>query len=86
MKIKDLNPDLNTYILHTMANTNPVVKNTERKEFIEYLQGYPALRLLDTCCFYRKVYKDVMPVGKSVVESNNSFSKNEIFSLINEVF
>ena len=27
-----------------------------------------------------------MPYGKSVIESNNTFAKNEVLELINEVF
>lgn len=85
-KIKDINPKLKAYILHTMASTNPAVKKNEREEFQEYLQTFPELKLLDSCCYYRKIYKDVMPFGKSVIESMNTFAKNEIISIINEVF
>lgn len=85
-RIKDLNPNLIAYILHTMANTNPVVKTSERKEFKEYLSEYSNnLKLLDSCCYYRKIYRDVMPLGKSVMEANNSLASDEIEKLINEV-
>lgn len=85
-RIKDLNPTLSAYVLHTMANTNPVVRNTERTEFCEYLQDFTNLKLLESCCYYRKVYRDVMPLGKSVVESNNAVASREINDLIREVF
>jgi chromosome partitioning protein len=86
VKIKDLNPNLTTYILHTMANTNPTVKNNERKDFKEYLIDFPGLNLLKSSCFYRKIYRDVMPLGKSVVESSNLLAKEEIQELVEEIF
>lgn len=86
IKIKDLNPSLKAYVLHTMANTNPTVRENERKEFEEYLSDFPSLNLLNSCCYYRKIYRDVMPFGKSVIESNNSIAREEINNLINEVF
>lgn len=85
-RIKDLNPNLNAYILHTMANTNPVVRNNERNEFKEFLLDFPMLKLLTSCCYYRKIYRDVMPLGKSVIEENNLLAFNEIQSIIKEVF
>jgi chromosome partitioning protein len=84
-KIKDLNPALKSYVLHTMASTNPTVRTNERKAFKEYLQDFPNLMLLRSCCYYRKIYRDVMPLGLSVIESNNELAKNEIISIINEV-
>ena len=86
VKIKDLNPSLKAYVLHTMANTNPVVKTTERNEFEEYLSDFKTLSLLQSCCYYRKIYRDVMPIGQSVMESNNSMAKQEVQNLMNEVF
>lgn len=86
IKIKDLNPNLKAYILHTMANTNPTVKENERKEFEEYLSDFPSLNLLKSCCYYRKIYRDVMPMGKSVIESTNIIAKAEIDNLLKEVF
>ena len=85
-RVKDLNPGLKSYILHTMANTNHTVKSNERKEFVEYLSDFPSLILLDSCCYYRKVYRDVMPLGKSVLESDNLLAQQEILNVINEVF
>lgn len=85
-RIKDLNPKLLAYVLHTMANTNPSVKDTERIEFTEYLNDFVNLTLLNSSCFYRKVYRDVMPLGKSVIESNNLVAAEEIDNLVKEVF
>lgn len=84
-RVRDLNPSLISYILHTMASTNPTVRVTERQEFRNYLQDFPSLILLDSCVYYRKIYRDVMPLGQSVIESNNSLAKNEILALIDEV-
>ena len=84
-RVKDLNPRLSCYILHTMASTNPTVKTNERKEFQDYLNEFPALSLLNSCLYYRKIYRDVMPFGKSVIESNNSIAAAEVLDLIGEV-
>ena len=86
IRVKDINPKLSSYILHTMASTNPTVRTNERKEFFEYLSDFPQLKLLNTCCYYRKIYRDVMPLGQAVIEYNNLQAKNEILELINEVF
>jgi len=86
IKIKDLNPNLKSYILHTMANTNPTVKKNERKEFEEYLLNFPNLNLLHASCYYRKIYRDIMSFGKSVVESSNLSANQEIQNLVKEVF
>lgn len=85
-KIKDLNPSLICYVLHTMANTNPTVRKNERQAFKNYLSDFPDLILLDSCCYYRKIYRDVMSLGKSVIESNNELANQEILSLAKEVF
>lgn len=85
-RVKNLNPSLKCYILHTMANTNPIVKMKEKKEFNSFLSDYPELKLLNSCLYYRKIYRDVMPYGKSVIESNNIFAKNEVLKLMNEIF
>ena len=37
VRIRDLNPDLKVFIYHAMASTNPSVKETERREFLEYV-------------------------------------------------
>ncbi len=84
-RITDYNPKLNSYILHTMASTNHTVRHNERKEFQEYLKDFPVLKLLESCCYYRKIYRDVMPEGKSVLESNNTLAQKEVLSIIKEV-
>ena len=86
-RIKDINPRLVCYVLHTMASTNHTVRISERKEFQDYLQDFPDLiKLLDLCCYYRKIYRDVMPLGKSVIESANSLAKYEILDILEEMF
>lgn len=84
-RVKDLNPKLACYILHTMASTNPAVKTNEKKEFQEYLQDFSTLSLLNSCLYYRKIYRDVMPLGQSVIESSNLLAANEIMELVEEV-
>ncbi|MGR5364323.1 division plane positioning ATPase MipZ [Vibrio mediterranei] len=86
IRIRDLNPKLQAFVYHSMASTNHVVRNTERKEFCEYVNEFEALTLLASTSFYRKVYKDVISEGKSVLETDNISAKEEVKLLIEEVF
>jgi chromosome partitioning protein len=79
----DLNPQLRTRALLTMAPTNPVVRETE--EACEYLKDYPQIQLLKTVIRDRKVYRDAMSEGRGVVEMDNDKAAEETLSLINEV-
>ena len=53
-RIKDLNPSLVSYVLHTMANTNPTVKFDERNEFRNYLQDFSTLTFLSSLFIIEK--------------------------------
>lgn len=81
---KDLNPGLKIYGLLTMAPTNPVIN--EILEAREYLKDYPEIQLLESIIRDRKVYRDAMSDGLGVVEKENGKAKDEILSLIKEVF
>lgn len=85
-RIRDLNPDLKAYVYHSMASTNHVVKDTERREFCEYVEEFLELSLLKSVSFYRKVYKDVISEGRSVLEVDNLSAKGEVTNLIKEVY
>lgn len=80
------NPDLQAWAYHSMASTNPAVRETERREFLEFLSEFPEIQPLASVGFYRKAYKDVMPFGKSVLESDNAQAISEIRALVKEVF
>lgn len=84
--MRSINPDLKVYIYQAMATTNPLLKGNERHEFIEYLTDYDTLILLNSVGCYRKIYRDVVPSGMSVLETNNAKAIEEVNSLINEVF
>ena len=86
IRIRDLNPKLEAYVLHTMASTNPLVIEKERHEFQEYLKDFTEFSIVNTCCYYRKIYRDVMSLGKSVLEADNDLAKNEILAVLEEVF
>lgn len=85
-RIKDLNPDLKVFVYHTMASTNPSVRETERREFMEYVSEFKSFTPLKSVGFYRKAYKDSIPEGKSVLEADNQQAKDEIEQLVAEVF
>lgn len=82
----DINPELKVYCYQTMATTNPMLRGTERHEFLEYLADYETLISLNSVGCSRKVYRDVVPNGMSVLETNNDKAIEEVNSLINEVF
>ena len=86
VRIRDLNPDLKVFIYHAMASTNPAVKETERREFLEYVGQFEGFQPLASISYYRKVYKDVIPTGQSVLEHENEQAIQEVQSLITEVF
>lgn len=84
--IRDLNPELKAYCYQSMATTNPILQSNERYEFLEFMKEFDAIISLNSFGCYRKVYRDVISEGKSVLESCNEKAKNEIFSLLKEVF
>lgn len=86
VRIRDLNPDLKVFIYHAMASTNPSVKETERREFLEYVSQFEEFQPLESISYYRKAYKDVIPVGQSVLEYGNEQAIQEVQALIGEVF
>ena len=85
IRAADLNPNLKTYIYHTMASTNTKVKDNERKEFFEYISQYEDFKILNSVNYFRKIYKDAMSEGKSVLELSNDEAVNEVTQLHSEV-
>ncbi|MGF8726294.1 hypothetical protein, partial [Klebsiella pneumoniae] len=83
---QDLNPDLNLYMYQTRATTNPVLRGKERAEFLEYLKDFPTLPPLNAINCERKIYRDVVPLGKSVLEATNRTAIEEVEQLIEEVY
>lgn len=84
--IRDLNPDLKVFCYQTMATTNSLLQGNERHEFLEYVKEFETLTPLESVGSYRKVYRDVMSQGMSVLETDNQKAKGEVLSLLNEVF
>jgi chromosome partitioning protein len=81
----DFNPELKTFIYHTMASTNTKVKDTERLEFLTYIKSYTDISTLNSINYFRKIYKDTISEGKSVLESDNAEAKNELEVLYSEI-
>lgn len=84
--MSDLNPELKVYLYQTMATTNPLLRGNERNEFLEYVKEFDELKPLQSVGCYRKVYRDVMSQGMSVLETENQKAIDEVMSLINEVY
>ena len=85
VRVRDLNPALRVVAYQTMASTNPSVKGTERQEFLAYLAEFPEIEAMNSVGYYRKVYRDVIPQGKSVLEADNPSAVAEIEALVQEV-
>lgn len=83
IQAKDLNPSLKVYGLITMAPTNPIIH--EEADARECLKDYPEIKLLSTMIRDRKVYRDAMSDGLSVVEMDNPKAKAEIKKLVEEI-
>lgn len=83
---RDINPSLKLYMYHTRASTNPLLKDTERADFLAFLKDFPTLKPLEAVNYERKIYRDVIPLGKSVMESTNKLAIAEVTALINEVY
>ncbi|WP_313684647.1 AAA family ATPase [Pantoea sp.] len=81
-----LNPDLKVYSYQTMATTNPVLQGNERFEFLEYVKEFDTMVPLESVGCYRKVYRDVMSQGLSVLETGNQKAQEEVKSLLREAF
>lgn len=81
-----LNPDLKVYSYQTMATTNPVLQGNERFEFLEYVKEFDTMVPLKSVGCYRKVYRDVMSQGLSVLETGNQKAQEEVKSLLREAF
>lgn len=74
---KGLNPGLRAYSVLSMAPSNPLIRD-EVAEAKSFLGDFPELDLLPVIVRDRKVYRDAILAGLSVVELANSQAKAEI--------
>lgn len=86
VSMRDLNPNLKVFVYQTVATTNPVLMGNERNEFLGFVAEFEDLTALNAVGRYRKIYRDVIPEGKSVIESENEKAKSEVYELVQEVF
>ena len=86
VRVKGLNPNINVKLCHVMASTNSAVKDKEQKEFRDYIGEFSDLSHLNSIIYYRKIYRDVMSEGKSVIESTNEQAHSEVQKIYEEVF
>ncbi|WP_336768980.1 AAA family ATPase [Pantoea endophytica] len=86
VSMRDLNPNLKVFVYQTVATTNPILMGNERNEFLGFVAEFEDLTALKAVGRYRKIYRDVISEGKSVIESENDKAKSEVFELVQEVF
>lgn len=84
--VAPMNPKLRVLIYQSLASTHPSVRESERAEFLEYLADFPEFEVLNSIGRSRKVYKDSIKQGLSVLECNNKDAQQEINDLLQEVF
>lgn len=77
---KGLNENLISLAVINMASTNHLV--AEVKEAQEYLQEFPIIKLLNSVIHERKIYRDVVPTGEGVVDTDHTKAKDEIENLV----
>jgi chromosome partitioning protein len=84
-KAQIMNPSLSPTIIVSMASPNPVVKEDE--ELIEALKDFDNLVVADTIIRERKVYRDVLKTGLTVLEAApiNRKARDEMINLFEEV-
>lgn len=85
-RITDLNPALKILVYQAISSPNPSVKEAERNDFLEYVGQFEKFVPLKSIGYYRKVYRDVIPKGQSVLEGDNLQAKTEMNTLIQEIF
>ena len=81
---RGLNPELKAVAVLSMAPSNPVIREVEDAR--ELLAEFDQLELADTVIRERKVYRDAILAGKSVIELDNSQARAEIQLLAQEFF
>jgi chromosome partitioning protein len=79
-----MNPDLQVYAVISMAPTNPLINEVAEAQLL--LAEFPEIKLSPNIIRDRKVYRDASPLGKGVMEMDNSTAKGEIAFLAEEVF
>lgn len=81
---RSLNPGLEVFAILSMAPTNPLIN--EVAEATQLLDEFPTIQLCPTIIRDRKVYRDASPLGKGVLEMDNSSAKAELEFLAEEIF
>ena len=85
LEVRSHNSELDLYIYHSHASTNHSVTKSERNDFENYIREFPDFKLLNSIAFHRKIYKDVMANGLSVIETKNQKAKTEVYNLVEEL-
>lgn len=80
---QEINENLKSYCVLTKAPTNPSI--TEISEARDYLADYAQIKLLETIISERKVFRDALANGFSVLEMDNDKAKEELESFMKEV-
>lgn len=79
----EINPNLKVLGVFSMTHPNPKVK--EKEDSSKISETFEFVEELDVQIKDRKIYRDAISEGKSVMEMNNEKAKSEIVSLVDEV-
>lgn len=80
---REINSDLTSYVVVNRASSN--YRNIEAVEAKKYISDYPIFKLLDAVIHDRKVFRDAMLDGKSVLEMSDTKAIDEINSFLSEI-
>ncbi len=88
VNILKVNKELKIFVYHTVCSTHSIGKLTERAEFLEFLEGFPEFEVLKSISYSRKIYKEALSLGRSVLEIGRGKSEaaDEVRALMAEVF
>lgn len=81
---KDINADLQSIAIISMAPTNPMINEVKEAENL-LMELKEHLKLSSVFIRERKVYRDALLEGKGVVEFTNQKAKDEIQQLLKEI-
>lgn len=80
------NEKLQVLVYQTMSSTNPKVLHSERDIFKSYLSHFPEFKIARSRQSYRKIYRDTVSEGRTVIEAGNAGAKSEMIKFTNEIF
>lgn len=84
-EVKAVNPHVRAFCYQTMASTSIFVNGSDRNDFINFVSAIDNIKLLNSIGYYRRSYRTSYSDGRSVLETSDEKSKQEILELTQEI-